>query len=137
MRSKIGLAVAAASLLALAAAGPQGAAAKSPLEEAAKPKKQCFWAHQATNFASSDDRFVQVRVGVKDVYQFEMFGHCTDVDYTQRIALATRGDDNRICEGIDADLITPSPIGPQRCLVKNIHKLTPEQVAALPRRARP
>jgi hypothetical protein len=80
---------------------------------------------------------VQVRVGVRDVYQFEMFGHCTDVDWAQRIAIVARGGSSRICEGFDADLVTPSPIGPQRCLVKNIHKLTPEQVAALPRRARP
>ena len=87
-------------------------------------------------FASSDDRYVQVRVGVKDVYQFEMFGHCTDVDWAQKIAIVSRGG-NHICEGFDAEVIIGSPIGPQRCLVRDIHKLTPEEVAALPKRARP
>jgi hypothetical protein len=133
MRLTFGLA---AALLTLAATTPQGAAAKSPLEDPAKPKKQCFWAQQVNGFASSDDRFVQVRVGVKQVYQFEMFGHCTDVDWAQKIAIVSRGG-SHICEGFDAEVITGSPIGAQRCLVRNIHKLTPEQVAALQKRARP
>src|SRR5436190_14542719 len=137
MRPKFGLALAATALLAMAASAPQGAAAQSPLEEGAQPKKQCFWAYQVHGFASSDDRFVQVRVGVKQVYQLEMFGRCTNVDWAEKIALVSRGGDSRICEGFDADLIAPSPIGPQRCFVRNIHKLTPEQVAALPRPPRP
>ncbi|WP_293906377.1 DUF6491 family protein [Phenylobacterium sp.] len=129
------LAVAAATLLALGGAAPQ-AAAKSPLEPGAKPAKQCFWTHQVNNFASSDDRIVNVRVGVKDVYQFEMFGRCDDVDWANKIALVSRGSDY-ICSGLDAEIITHSPIGPHRCPVRNIRKLTAEEIAALPKHARP
>jgi hypothetical protein len=58
------------------------------------------------------------------------------VDWAQHIALISRGSDY-ICSGIDAEIVTPSPIGPQRCAVRNIHKLTPAEIAALPKRARP
>jgi len=122
--------------LGLAASGP--ALAKSPKEPeaAARPKGQCFWTNQVHSFASNDDRIVNVRVGVRDVYQFEMMGRCTDVDWSNRIALVSRGG-SHICTGMDAEIIAPSPIGPQRCAVSRIHKLTPEEVKALPKHARP
>jgi hypothetical protein len=34
-------------------------------------------------------------------------------------------------------VVTHSPIGPQRCPVRSMHKLTPEEIAALPKNARP
>jgi len=137
MKLQTALSLAAAGLvtLSLAASGP--AAARSPLEPAAaKPKSQCFWTRQVNSFASSDDRIVNVRVGVKDVYQFEMFGRCNDVDWSNKIALVSRGSDY-ICSGLDAEIVAPSPIGPQRCPVRNVRKLTPEEIKALPKRSRP
>jgi hypothetical protein len=134
-RNAVSLVATSLVALSLAASGP--AAAKSPLEPgAAKPKSQCFWTSQVNSFASSDDRIVNVRVGVMDVYQFEMFGRCNDVDWNNRIALVSRGS-SYICTGMDAEIISPSPIGPQRCPVSKIHKLTPEEVKALPKHARP
>ena len=32
-----------------------------------------------------------------------------------------------ICSGLDVDLIVPTPIGPQRCPVRMIRKLAPEE----------
>lgn len=120
---------------ALVTASP--AAAKSP-DEGGKPApaRQCFWNREVTNFASSDDRIVNVRVGVKDVYRFEMFGRCGEVDWSQSIALVSRGG-GFICSGMDAEIVTPTTLGPQRCPVRNIRKLTPDEIKALPKRARP
>lgn len=102
----------------------------------AKPRGQCFWTHQIHNFASDDDRLVNLRVGVRDVYQLEMFGRCQDVDWTQNIAVVSRGSSS-ICTGLDATIITPSPIGPMRCPVKTVRKLTEAEIKALPKRSRP
>jgi hypothetical protein len=39
---------------------------------------------------------------------------------------------------MDAEVITHSPgLGRQRCAVRNVRKLTPEEIAALPKRGRP
>jgi len=137
MSWKNSLAVAAAGLLSLSAAAPQ-AAAKSPLEGADKPARQCFWSSRVNGFAAPDDRTVNVRVGVKDVYQFEMFGPCDDIDWANRIAVVARGS-SHICtgNGLDAEIISPSTLGPRRCMVKNIRKLSPTEAAALKGRARP
>lgn len=138
MRFKTCLSIAAVSLAALSLGVAESATAKSPVEPlaAAKPKAQCFWTRQVNSFASNDDRIVNVRVGVKDVYQFEMFGRCNDVDWSNSIALVSRGS-SYICSGMDAEIISPSSIGPQRCPVRNIRKLTPEEIKALPKHARP
>ena len=131
------LSVAATGLVALGIAASGPAFAKSPKEpDSAKSRNQCFWTNQVNSFASNDDRIVNVRVGVKDVYQFEMFGRCTDVDWSQRIAVVSRGS-SRICDGLDAEIIAPSPIGPMRCPVRTVRKLTPAEVAALKGRGRP
>ena len=139
MTLKTALSLAASSLVALSLAAAGAAAAKSPKQPeaaAAKPKKQCFWTNQVNSFASSDDRIVNIRVGVKDIYQFEMFGRCNEVDWANKIALVSRGGSS-ICTGMDADIVTPTSIGPQRCPVKAVRKLTPAEVAALPKGARP
>lgn len=132
MNLTFALTLAAASLLSLASAAAGTPEAPKP----AKARGQCFWTDQVNNFASSDDRIVNLRVGVKDIYQLEMFGRCQEVDWTQRIAIVSRGGSS-ICTGLDAEIIAPTPIGPQRCAVKTVRKLTPEEVKALPRRARP
>ena len=134
MTVKSALATAVMGLLSLSLATT--ASAKSPLEPASKPARQCFWTHQVDNFASSDDRIVNVRVGIKDVYQFEMFGRCLDVDWSDRIALVSRSGSS-IRTGLDAEIITRSAIGPQHCPVRNIRKLTTAEIAALPKRAKP
>lgn len=132
---KLALAAAALAALSLGAAAP--VAAKSPLEpDTSTSRAPCFWTHQVNGFASSDDRIVNIRVGVRDVYQFEMFGRCEDVDFNNHIALVSRGS-SYICTGTDADIISDTTIGPRRCHVKAIRKLTAEEAKALPKRARP
>ncbi|PZQ58644.1 MAG: hypothetical protein DI570_17460 [Phenylobacterium zucineum] len=131
---------AALSLAALALTGagaPAAAAAKSPeTPTAAAQPRQCFWTNRITNFASDDERLVNVRVGAKDIYQFEMLGRCNNVEWTTQVAVRSRGS-TRICSGLDAEIIAPSQIGPQRCAVKNVRKLSEAEIKALPRRARP
>jgi hypothetical protein len=123
-----------AAVAALAIASPAFAAggqSKPP-----QPHRDCFWAQNVNGFAAPDEHTVNIKVGVHDVYQMELFGTCPDVDWNNRIALVSRGSSN-ICSGLDAEIVTRSPIGPQRCPVRNIRKLTPAEVAALPKRGRP
>jgi Family of unknown function (DUF6491) len=125
-----------AALLSALAFAAAPSAARSPIEADPKPPRQCFWVQEVNGFAAADERFVNIRVGVKDVYQFEMFGRCHDIDWSREIALVTRNSSS-ICTGMDADIVTESVIGPQRCPVRSIRKLTAEEIAALPKRARP
>ncbi len=103
---------------------------------AGKPKRQCFWANQVTSFAAVDEDTVNLRVGIKDVYQLEMLGPCHDVDWSNAIGIRSRGS-SYICSGLDIELIAPSTIGAGRCQVQTMRKLTPVEIAALPKRGKP
>ena len=129
MRQRLAVLATLLSATALACAAP--AAAKPPAAA-----KSCFWPQSVSGYRTLNDRVVNVRVGVKDVSQFEMLGPCPDLDWSESIALVSRGA-GQICSGMDADIITPSSIGPRRCAVRNIHKLTPAEVTALPKSSRP
>mgnify|MGYP001553968084 FL=1 len=122
-----------AALLTLGVAAATPAFAESPAKPA---KNRGFFTRNADGFAAPDEKTLYVRVGVRDVYQFEMFGTCQDLDWNQRIALVSRSGSS-ICSGMDADVVTHSPIGPQRCPVRSVRKLTPDEVKALPPKSRP
>jgi hypothetical protein len=129
-------AIAAAAITALtpAISLPTATAARAPAEHRA-----CFYAPNVDGFSAPDDRTVYLRVGVRDVYEARLFAPCIDVDWNQRIAIRTRGSD-WVCEGSGAlgvDIFSHSPIGRQLCPVTSIHKLTPAELAALPKKYRP
>ncbi len=133
MQTRLALGAAMAALLAAAPAAPT--LAKSPVEPSAK-RQQCFFPSSVSGFRAADEHNLYLRVGVRDVYQFEMFGPCQDINWNERIAIVTRGG-GTICSGMDADIVTHTSIGPQRCPVRSVRKLTPEEVAALPKKSQP
>jgi D-threo-aldose 1-dehydrogenase len=69
-----------------------------------------------------------------------MYGQTSDAvrEKTDRIAVLSRAG-SLICSGTanDVDLIFHTEIGGQRCPISDIHKLTPDEIKALPRRQRP
>lgn len=118
------------ALAGLVLAGCTTAAADKTAGAGLRPARQCFFASTVSSFSAVDEQTIHVRVGVRDVYRLDLFGRCPDIDWNQQIALVSRGGES-ICSGLDATIITKGPIGPQRCPVSKVAKLTPEEVAAL------
>jgi len=105
----------------------------------AAPARQCFFAKNITSWAPADSSTVNLRVNVHDYYQLKLLGECREIDWTGLgIALERRGSE-WICEGQDESvLIVPTPgIGPRRCPVTSVRKLTDAEVKALPSKKRP
>ena len=92
--------------------------------------RQCFRAGEVNGFWGATDNSVLVRTGVNNVYQLQLSGMCQNVDWANRIALRSTGGGSWICQGMDAELLIPSPIGPDRCLVTDVRKLSPEEARA-------
>lgn len=128
------IAVATAALTPVAEAAQPAGMSKAP-----KARNACFTARNVNNFAAVDDQNLYVRVGVRDVYHLTMFGNCFDLSWVNALGLVSRGG-SFICEGdlTGVDVVTREAGGrPMSCPVSNIRKLTPEEIAALPKRARP
>jgi len=116
-------------LLASGCAAPQ----HSP---ASRTGKSCFYASQVNNFALVNRNTVNFRVGVSDIYEARLLGNCGDIAWTESIAFDA-GATSLVCSGLGATLIVPTAIGPRRCPVNAIRKLTPAEVSALPRGTKP
>lgn len=123
----------AVGLLALAALAQAPAQAK-PVQ---KSTASCFWTRDVQSYTTQGEEVVNVRVGVRDVYRLDLLGPCHDIDWPLGIALVSKGG-GAICSPHDADVLVRSDLfGPQRCPVRAIRKLTPQEVAGLPKKARP
>lgn len=125
----------AAAVVLLAACTP----ADQPESASASPVssgRQCFWLSQVSGFNDApDDKAgsdrIYVHTGPSQTYLFETFGPCHDLNFSETIGFDQNGP-GQICNGIDVDLLVPGPGGgpPQRCAVRMIRKLTPEEQAA-------
>jgi hypothetical protein len=127
-----------AVILAVSCASPgddQVAASGTAAAVPGRDDRQCFLPDQINGFTDAGNRSVVVTTGPRDYYQFETFGYCPDLDFTQAIGIRSTGGSPWICSGLDAELIVPSTIGTQRCQVGNIRKLTEAEVEA--RRGKP
>ena len=118
----------------------QAAWADEPAKVAPKAEtpRQCFYSSNMSSFKEAGDRAVYIRVGVKDLYRLDLFSTCHDLRWAQTIGVESRGS-SWICSGSNSDavLIVPSTLGPERCMVTDVKKLTDAEIDALPRKDRP
>jgi len=127
------LSIACAAMVAASLAAPMAANAASKGDEG----RSCFYSRNISSWSPAGKDTVNIRVGVNDYYRLGLLGACPDIDWTQTIGLESRGSD-WICSGLDVTVIVPrTTIGPQRCAATNLHKLTPTEVAALPKKQKP
>jgi hypothetical protein len=124
------------ALAPLAAALALAGTARAAPAHAAAGDKSCFFSRNISGWRAADDQTVYLRVGVRDVYKLDLMTRCPDIDWNEKIGIKSRGS-SWICSGLDAEIISPSTIGPQRCPVQTLRKLTPQEVAALPKKDRP
>ena len=102
---------------------------------AASGARDCFSARSVNGFTARDDDTVDVQVGARRFYRLELAGVCPNVNWATGVALVSRGGTSFICQGLDADLVVPNPgLGPQRCLVSSVRRLSDAEVQALRRR---
>lgn len=129
---------------AFAACAPTTPAASGPAAAAgteAASARRCFYTSQIRNFRSDRDRLLYVRIGRDEVFELVTIGACLDLESAIDIALVQRfgGGSGRLClsDQVNVVISHPSPVHPGPCLARVERRLTAEEVAALPDRARP
>lgn len=107
----------------------------------AKPEtgSQCFRMSQIRNHTKADDQTLYFRVGSRDVYRLDMSGAClAGTSFNDPLIMETVGGTDLICRPIDLNLkVKLGAVGTSPCIIKEITKLTPEQIAALPPKVKP
>jgi hypothetical protein len=139
MKTLAPAAFALAAVLALDASA-QPAPAPVPVKPT-KTHQACFWRRNIDNFAAANDSTLYVRANISDVYEMKLFAHCFDLDWVHRVGLESIGGfEPEICEGPNPGIdvvVRDIGIGRQRCPITAVRKLTPPEIAALPKLARP
>jgi hypothetical protein len=104
---------------------------------AAKAERTCFVRRDVNGFSAPNDKTVYIRVGVRQVFRLDLMGSCPNLTFRQSLGLDDRPASPWICSPLEATIVYRQNGIRQRCPVTAIHKLTSEEVAALPKRDRP
>ena len=113
----------------LAACAQQAASAPA---SAANSGRECFNARSVSSFTPHGHDEVDIQAGARRYYRLTFAGVCENTNWTRRVAVVARGGGSFICQGFDAELIVDDPgIGPQRCLVSSVRRLSDEEARAL------
>jgi hypothetical protein len=131
------------ALIGLAVAGFSASAAlahQAPAEPAkpAKPARQCFYLSDWRGWTAPDKNTLYMKVRGRDVYRVDLAYGSNQLTWPgSHLVSVVRGPDS-VCHPLDLDLRVSDGFGfamPIRA--KAITKLTPEEIAALPKKDRP
>jgi hypothetical protein len=106
-----------------------------PKPEAAA--KSCFYARNIENYAIANDQLVYLRVSAADVYRLDLMGDCPELGFRESIRITHSGASDLVCNPIDLTIRFHQAGARRVCPVSEMRKLTPAEVAALPKRDRP
>jgi hypothetical protein len=122
----------AALALAASALAATSAGAQPPPRQ-----QQCLYVRNINGFSAPNDHTIYVRSSVNDVWRIDLMTDCIGLSFKQGFQLRSAGGDRWICDPIQAEVRIRDTGISQRCPVTGLHKLTPDEIAALPRRDRP
>ncbi|THD82589.1 MAG: hypothetical protein E7812_01725 [Phenylobacterium sp.] len=99
----------------------------------------CFRTGQIRNHTIVDRSTALINVDGRDVYRIGVSGSCfAGATSSDPLVIRNPPGSTTVCKPIDLDLGVKVAGGPtNRCIVNSITKLTPAEVAALPRKLRP
>ena len=99
----------------------------------------CFRVSQIRNHTKADDSTLLVSVGNgKSVYRWQMSGAClAGATSSDPLILEPATGSDVVCKPIDLNVKVKVGAIASPCIVKSMTRLTPEQVAALPKKVRP
>jgi hypothetical protein len=133
------LALAAAAMLGFAApasraADPAPVSAPVSGEGAAKPAPECFFVRDVRNQAIGGNHVIYFNVRNRETYRVDVSGPClAAAGPSDHVNVDSRGPGGQVCGKLDLEVRVLGG----RCTVENVSKMTPQEVAAIPRRADP
>ena len=104
----------------------------------AQPRDACFRMSQLQSTRAEGTQRVYFRVGVNTFYRLDLAHRCSSLPYpSDGFVLEPTGGRDLICGPLDLELKANDHGAIESCMVKSITRLTPEEAAAIPPRARP
>jgi len=114
-----------------------GAALFGLAATAAGAGQSCFYSQNWRGWSAPSPDVLYLRVNISDVYKVELSGGSPQLQYPGvHLVSIVRGSSN-ICSAIDLDLKVSDGGFTIPLIAKSLTKLTPEEIAAIPKKYRP
>ena len=98
----------------------------------------CFSLHQMQSTRPDGDQRIYARVGLHDIYRFDLAFRCPALLSQEGLVVEPAGGKDSICSPLDLEVRARElGGGSTSCNLKSITRLTPEEAAALPPKVRP
>jgi len=124
-------------IAALVAAGVFALGLAGPAAHAQDRGEQCFFQHSIENFIPTDDeKTIYLRITGGAVYRIDLASQCPGLAFRDKIELNQFGNGN-ICSALDLDLKLREGRVAVPCILSGLHRLTPVELAAVPKKYRP
>lgn len=131
------LKIAMAALVAGAAVAPLAAPAQAAEATAAR-SAPCFFVSQWEGWSAPDDNTLLLRVRHKDVYKIQVTGGARFLRSPGAFLVSENRTSGSVCSHLDLDLVAADSSGWRQPLItRSITKLSPEEIAALPKKDLP
>ncbi len=126
------------ALLASAATGRAQTPADAAKADKLDGRGGCFYLPQVQGNHALSDRSVVFRVNVSDFYRLDFAQRCQELTFPEpRLIITPYGGAGLICHAIDIDVKVgeqgPGSIA-EPCIPSALYKLTPAEVAAIPKK---
>ena len=120
------------ALLAAVAIIPAAAAAQP-----AKPANQCFFSRDWRGWKAIDDKSMYIRTGMHQIYRVDFSAGCPGLT-SPSAHLITSSHTDSICSAIDLDVKVSDLQGfSTPCIASKLTRLTPADMAAIPKKLEP
>jgi hypothetical protein len=122
-----------AALVAVSLVAPGVVAAAEP-----EAQRHCFFSSQFENWKAADEKTIFIRVGVNRYFRLDLAGGCRSAAWPDSFLITKFRGSNTVCSAIDWDLKVSQPHGiAEACIVSQMTELTPAEVDAIPKKAKP
>ena len=101
---------------------------------------ECFRSSQFQDWRAPDDKTIIIRVNMHDYYRLDLSGRCPLLTAGNVHLITKMHGSDLICSPVDWELsVSDGPPGgiSEPCIVGEMTKLTPDQVAAIPPKFKP
>jgi hypothetical protein len=124
--------IAAAAALLLGGASTVSAQPAPASSAPPQPPSACFFPRDVIGFSAPNDHTVYFRVGPSDYYQLDLMTPCSNLNWSDGLALQNRSGGPTICSPTDAEVVVRlKGQFTDHCPVQAMRKLTQVEVQAL------
>lgn len=131
------LILAGAAVTALGGFATQASAAADPAPKTPKPSASCFFTRNWDGWRSPDENTIYFKVNVNEIFRVDLSSGSRLLTYSDSHLISNVHGTDWICSPLDLDLKVSDGNIVDPIFVKAITKLTPEQIAAIPKKFLP